>query len=152
MYNYVQGEDGQAIYTSSGFLRQNAKMAMIVFTIVMVPLAYLFYTDRPVSRHVPAEPYVWSPGCKDFVDIDSAGIRHYGRAFPKACMDPEYFIADPGKYGLPASNIGKVRNYYRVGPDAINVDCISGSCVVASVEQDVFSDSDNSQEPVPQTR
>jgi hypothetical protein len=150
MYHYVQGDDGQALYRPSRSLGQNSKTAMMVFAVVMMPFAYLFYTDRPVARHVPAEPYVWPAGCK-FIEVDSAGTRHYGHEFPQACMDPQYYIADPGKYRLPASIIGKVRNYYRVGPDAINVDCLSDRpCVVAHVEQDVFSDSGSSQEAVPQ--
>jgi len=130
---------------SDGFLPKMATM-IVVAGAITVPMAYLSHvTDRPLAQHVPAEPYAWPLGCKEIVATDSVGHRFYRHEIPKACMDQEYYIADPAKYGLMGSR--GIRNYYRVGPDAINIYCPNESrCVAYHIDYDVFSESGNSHE------
>jgi hypothetical protein len=125
----------------------------LVITVLMALLMY--FTHRPLAQHVPAAPYVWPSGCEPARashDTSSPNyVRYYGPEdeIPRACLNSEYYIADPGKFGLQR-HYGVGRNYYRIGPDAVNIDCFSdGRCVVTNIERDVFVDSDNSNEPVP---
>lgn len=115
--------------------------------IVFVAFVYLLIREAaPVARRVPAEPYEWSPECKQAVTLDSAGNRRYSHVIPQACMDPRYRISDPRKYNLKYRGKGAF-NYYRFGPDAVNVFCFNdGRCVVDDIERDVFSESGNRHE------
>jgi len=161
MDEYVRDNLG-LVPTSSGLVPKMVGMAAVAL-VLGLGLAYLFHiADRPVARHVPAEKYVWPEGCKPAsASYDTDGpnyIRYYrgGDEIPKACMDPNYYIADPGKYGLVRSKYrstgllrqyGWGREYYRIGPDAAEVFCVSdGRCFIDKVERDVFSESGNSGE------
>jgi hypothetical protein len=145
---------------TDGMIPKMAGMTAVAL-VLGVGVAYLFHiADRPVARHVPAEPYVWPVGCKPAAasyDTDSPNyVRYYRGAdeIPKACMDPEYHIADPGKYGLIRSQYrstglirryGRGREYYRIGPDAVEIFCLSdGRCFIDHVENDVFQDTESS--------
>jgi hypothetical protein len=138
--------------TTDGMGPKMAAMTAVAL-FVGLGLAYVFHiSDRPVAQHVPAEPYSWPSGCKPAgaaYDTGKPNLARYYRVMgeiPKSCMDPEYYIADPGNYGLKGLK-GIGRNYYRVGPDAINIDCHSdGICVVVHIERDVFSESGHSGE------
>lgn len=142
--------------TTSSLAGNNTfKMAGLAITafVVVFGLAYVVHiADRPVARHVPAEPYEWPVGCKPARASDDTGGPSYVRYYttmdkiPTACMDPKYYIADPGKFGLKRQVSG-IRNYYRIGPDAVNIDCFDdGNCVVDHIERDVFSQSGNPYE------
>jgi hypothetical protein len=155
MDEYVR-EDVGVVPTSSGLVPKMAGMAVLSF-IFLLALAYLFdATDRPVAQHVRAAPYVWPSGCKQVVATDSVGHRFYRHEIPRACMDQDYYISDPGKYGLPGTKYkfpilfkqsGSGRHYYRIGPDAVETFCLGdGRCFIDKVERDVFSESGNTGE------
>jgi hypothetical protein len=120
------------------------KIAGMAITISIIAYAFRGYIPRQtVLRDVPSAPYIWPPGCK--LEGASADNRTSGNGYfrvedeiPRACLIPNYYITDPGKYGLPR-HYGVGRNYYRVGTDAINVDCLSDDkCVATNIERDVF--------------
>jgi hypothetical protein len=119
-------------------------------TVLIVVAAFILrpYISRPfVNAHIPSEPYVWPRGCKPARFSDSTpelGPHRYYSVeddIPSACMDPRYYFPDAGRYNFPqqrgVQNWG--RNYYRVGPDAINFNCFSdGKCVASDIVKDVF--------------
>ena len=120
-------------------------LACTIFIVFVIGFAFTYgflLAITPVARHVPSEPYVWPGDCQKFVATDSDGTRHY--AFlnvPRSCMDPRYHIADPWHYGLRYHRGGNLYNYYRIGPDAVNIDCLNdGRCMVNTIERDVFTE------------
>lgn len=126
--------------------RDIPKIAALTLSIVVVAFLLRPYISRPfVNPHIPSEPYVWPSGCKPTTTTSdesrgSDSHRYYGveSNIPRACMDPRYYFSDAAKYNFP-KQMGVGRNYYRVGPDAINFDCFSdGRCVASNVVKDVF--------------
>ena len=150
---FLRNMDGSMYF----FGKRLPPLALAMILVIISPFFFVYFISplmrqtrqlavQPVTYTVElgrGKSYQWPAGCdqNDYHgSYEDGKLQSHGRnLIARSCADPKYHLGNGSEYGWVRPSRGRA-SYYRVGNDAIDVQCRDDDqCEVRSIYRNIFT-------------